>query len=99
MLAPFAAISRLLVAAEGGAEIGAGAVQMNVAGAKLRRDFPRMIEIAGLDIAGKAIDRVVGKPDHLLLAVIGEDREDRPEDLLARDGHLGDRKSTRLNSS
>src|SRR6185437_11451293 len=51
MLAPFAAIARLLVAAERGGEIGAGAVQMHVAAAQLRSDLARMREIARLHIA------------------------------------------------
>ena len=44
-LAPFAAIAGLLVAAERRFEVGACPVQVHIAGAQLRRDFPRMLEL------------------------------------------------------
>src|SRR6266851_874537 len=72
--APFAAVAGLLVAAERRAEIGTGAVQMHIAGAELRRDLARMLEVAGLHVTREAIHHVVGHADCLLLAVIGEDR-------------------------
>src|SRR5690348_665744 len=48
--APFAAVAGLLVAAEGRAEIGPGAVQMHIAGAQLRRHLARMLDVARLHI-------------------------------------------------
>src|ERR1700688_2646753 len=62
-LAPFAAVAGLLVAAERRAEIGPGAIQVDIAGAQLRRHFPRVLEIARGHIAGEAVDRVVGQAD------------------------------------
>jgi hypothetical protein len=43
---------------------------------------------AGLHIGREAVDRVVGHRDDLVLVLVGQDREHRPEDLLARDGHV-----------
>ncbi len=36
----------------------------------------------------QAIDRVVGDGDRLFVIRVGNDRQHRPEDLLARDGHV-----------
>ena len=46
-----------------------------------------MLRLA-LHIGGEAIDRVVADGDSLLLAVIGQHGQHRPEDFLARDGHV-----------
>src|SRR5215472_10074618 len=69
--APFAAVARLLEAAEGRGEVGAGAVQMHLAGAELRRDAAGVIDVARLDVSRKPVDGVVRHGERLLLALIG----------------------------
>src|SRR5476651_2769899 len=61
---------------------------MDVAGAEARRHAARVIEIAGRDIARQAVRCVVGDGDRLFLCLVRQDREHRPEDLLARDRHV-----------
>src|SRR5262249_20746333 len=46
------------------------------------------LEVAREDIAGEAVERVVGDPHGLGLVLVWKDRQDRSEDLLARDGHV-----------
>src|SRR5688572_2027048 len=85
-LAPLAPVARLLVVAEGSVEVGTGAIQMHVARAEAERHPARMLDVAGLHVAREPVRRVVRDLDRLLLAVVRQDREDGPEDLLARDG-------------
>src|SRR5262249_15977353 len=87
-LAPLAAVARLLVAAERRAEIGLGAVHADLSGADPRRDAARALEVARRDIARESVGGVVCDPDRVLIVLVGQDREHRPEDLLARDRHV-----------
>src|SRR4030095_12672707 len=87
-LAPLAAVARLLVAAEAGHEVRAGAVDVHVAGADLLGHLAGALGIARGDVPREAGQRVVGDLDRLRVALVGQDGEDRPEDLLARDGHV-----------
>ena len=64
------------------------AVHADLAGADPRRDAARALEVARRHVAGEAVGRVVGDPDRVLLVLVGQDREHRPEDLLARDRHV-----------
>src|SRR5690606_11393959 len=86
--APFAAVAGLLVAAERRGEVGAGAVQVHVAGAQPRRYALRVLEVARAHVARQPVRRVVRDADRLLLVAVREDREHGAEDLLARDGHV-----------
>src|SRR4029450_13161838 len=88
VLTPFAAVAGLLVAAEGSAEVDAGAVQMHVAGAQVRGDAQRALRITRRHIARQSVRRIVGDADGLLLTVVGQDAEHRAEDLLARYRHV-----------
>ena len=54
-----------------------------------RGDLAGAVEIPGLDEGGEAIGRAVGDRDRLVLVAVADDRQDRPEDLLAGDGHPG----------
>ena len=47
-----------------------------------------MCDITRLDIAGEPVHGVVGQLDDLVLGLVGQDRQDGTEDLLAGDGHL-----------
>src|SRR5688572_20415917 len=85
VVAPLAAVARLLVAAERRAEVGRCPVDADLAGADPRRDAARALEVARRHVAGEAVRRVVGDPDRIVLVVVGQDREHGPEDLLARD--------------
>ena len=71
---------------------------MHVAGAELRRHFARTVEIAGLNIAGKTVRRVIGEANSFFFRLIRQDRKHRAEDFFPRDGHVvGDiRKHGRL---
>src|SRR5437867_624689 len=87
-LAPLAAVARLFVAAEGGAQVGLRAVHVDVAGADLPGHPARALEVAGGHVAREPVGRVVGDADRVRLVLVWDDGEDRPEDLLARDRHV-----------
>src|SRR5262245_32119552 len=87
-LSPLAAVARLLVAAEAGGEVRTGAIDVDVAGADLPGDLAGALGVAGRDVSREAVQRVVGDLDRLRVALVGQDGEDRPEDLLARDRHV-----------
>src|SRR5690606_36894746 len=53
--APFAAVAGLLVAAERRGEVGAGAVQVHVAGAQPRRYALRVLEVARAHVARQPV--------------------------------------------
>ncbi len=54
-----------------------------------RRERDRFGLLAGPHRAREAVDRAVGDADGLVLVVVAEDREDRAEDLLLGDRHVG----------
>src|SRR5262245_60006954 len=87
-LAPLATVARLLVAAEAGGEVRTRAVDVHVAGADLLRHLTGALGIARRDVSGESVQRVVGDLDRLRIALVGQDGEDRPEDLLAGDRHV-----------
>src|SRR5215471_4161100 len=89
VLSPLAAVARLLVPAKGRRHVSRGSVQADLTGPKLRGHPARVAEIAGLHVPGEPVYGVVGELDHLLLGLVGEDGEYGPEDLLARDRHVG----------
>ena len=70
--AAFAAVTRLLVAAERAAVLETAAVDMHRAGAQAGRDPLRAFRIAGLQVGGQAVGRVVGNPDGLVLVIEGD---------------------------
>ena len=86
--AVFAAVSGLLVAAEGGGDVGAPAVDRDQSSAKPRRDLRGGGGIAG-DGGGQAVIGVVGERDRFVLIAVAGDRRDRSERLLPRDAHVG----------
>src|SRR3712207_7596554 len=81
-LAQLTALAGLLVAAERGHGVERPAVDLDLA----RPDAPghglRPLGVARPHPAGEAVDGVVGDADGLLLVVVREDGQDRPEDLL-----------------
>src|ERR1700689_237728 len=87
----FAALSakaRLLVTTEGRHGIEGASIDVHLTGAQLTRDFDRLFFAAGPDAARESIGRIVGDRDGLFLRVVGDDGEDRTEDLLLGDGHV-----------
>lgn len=79
----------LLVASEPSIlEIQASTVQVDVAGPELLGDLAGRGEVLGVDVARKAVDRVVSDLDGLLQVVVRDHAEDGAKDLLAGNGHL-----------
>ena len=64
------------------------AVDRQRAGADALRDAQRPPDVACPDRPRQAVGRVVGLGDRVRLVVEGDDRDDRPEDLLADDAHV-----------
>src|SRR3954451_19756210 len=87
--AVLAAVAGLLVAAERGHRVEGAAVDLDLAGADAAGDADRAVLVGRPDAAGEAVVAVVGDTDSVLLVLVGLDREDRPEDLLLGDRHLG----------
>src|SRR5438105_14402870 len=79
VLAPFAAVAGLLVAAERRGAVVRHALQVDVAGADLPADPARAFHAVAGDVTGKTIGRVVGNLDRLGFVLGTEDREHRPE--------------------
>ena len=65
------------------------AVHLDHARPQLTRQTVATLAILRLDIVGQAVNRVIGDLDRLLFAVELHDRQNRPKDFLARDGHVG----------
>src|ERR1019366_5011226 len=75
--------ARLLVPAERhvGAEPGA-AVDADGAAPDPPRDGESAVLVAAVDGAGQAVDRVVGDPHGVVVAVVRDDHQHRPEHFL-----------------
>src|SRR5262249_29403050 len=67
---------------------GRGAVDLDRARLDLLRKAVHRARVARRDRRGQAVLRVVRLRDHIFVAGRFDDREHRPEDLLARDAHL-----------
>src|SRR5258708_39962650 len=87
-LAVLAAVARLLVAAERRRGVARGIVQVHVAGPHLRGDRAGVADVGRLHVRRQPVDRLVGQANDLFLAFVGQDGDDRSEDLLARDRHV-----------
>src|SRR5262249_16633117 len=86
--AVLAADAGVLVAAEWAPGVEGVPVDSVCAGADLLRDLDAARHIGGPYAAGQPIHRVVGDRDRIVLGVIRDDAQHRPEDLLLRDRHL-----------
>src|SRR6266852_2587467 len=86
--APLAAVARLLVAAEGRAQVGLRPVHVHVARADAFRHSARALDVARGDVAREPVGRVVGDANRVLLVLVRDDGKDGAEDLLARDRHV-----------
>src|ERR1700722_13116891 len=82
-------VAGLFVAAERNARVGRGTIQVDAAGADLRSNPPRPLDVARLDVTRQSVRRIVGKRDRLFLGLIGEHREHGAENFLTRNRHLG----------
>src|SRR4051812_36650262 len=78
-----------LEAAERRAHVEGVPVDAVGAGADLFGDLVAVIDVRRPHRSGEAVVAVVGDLDRLLLGVVGDHRQDRAEDLLLRDRHLG----------
>ena len=63
-------------------------VDADDAGLERLRRPQRLADVAAPDRAGQPVRRRVGEAERLLLGVERDDRDDRPEDLLAGDAHV-----------
>src|SRR5438105_7611549 len=88
VLAPFAAVAGLLVAAERRSAVIRHALQVDVAGAELAGDLAGAVDAAGRDVAGKTVRRVVGDLDGVGFVLGADDGQHRSEDFLLRDRHV-----------
>src|SRR5882757_2743300 len=88
VLAPFAAIAGLLVAAERRGAVVGHALQVDVAGADLAADFSRTLDGTSRDVTGETIGRVVGDLHRVRFVLGAKDGQHRPKDFLARDRHV-----------
>jgi hypothetical protein len=65
------------------------AIALDHARAHPPRHPAKLLGVARLDVVGQPVLGVVGHGDGMLLVLEGQDRQDRAEDLLAVDRHLG----------
>src|SRR5690606_13366172 len=89
VVTPLTAITGLLVAAEGRVVVQRGAVQVHHAGTDLASHAASAVQVGRGYVAGQAITGVVGDADGVGLIFIADDRQYRPEDFFAGDGHVG----------
>ena len=87
MLAPFAAITGLLIATERCREVWALAVDLDLASADAIGDLRGFGRLT-LDIASETVFGVIRHFDRFVHAVIRDHDEDRAEDFFARNGHV-----------
>src|SRR5665213_4308789 len=88
VFAPFAAVTGLLVAAERRGAVVGHALQVDVAGADPAADLAGGLDGIGGDVTGQTIRRIVGDPYRVFLVLGAHHHQHRPEDFLARDGHV-----------
>src|SRR6185436_11968752 len=84
---PLTAVTRLLVAAERRVDVGRRTVEVNHARAQAPRDAPRVLDVAGVNVAREAVHRIVRDPHRFFLVAIRNHHQHRSEDFLARDRH------------
>src|SRR5690349_1807475 len=89
VLAPFAAVAGLLVAAERRGAVVGHALQVDVAGANLAGDLASALDRPSRDVTGKTIRRVVGDLDGVGLVLGGEDGRTDIEALVDAFGQAG----------
>ena len=77
----------LLEAAERHLDVDGHAVDRDAARAHPARELVGSLRIRAVDGAVQAVDRVVGLGDGVVGAVVLDEADDRPEDLLLRDRH------------
>src|SRR3984957_16570684 len=88
IFAALAAESRLLVTTEGRHRIEGAAVDVHLTSAQLSRDLDGLFFAAGPHAAREPVRRIIGDRDGLFFCVVGDDGEDRTEDLLLGDRHV-----------
>ena len=88
MRAPFAAVARLLVTAEGCQRIKRRIINVYHAGSQSCCNRTGPPQIARGNVAGQSIGGVVRDAHRLVFVLVGNDRQHRPEYLLACDGHI-----------
>src|SRR5256885_5590099 len=86
--APFAAVARLLVAAERRGPLVGCTVDVDVAGPHAPGNAACPLHVARGNVPRQPVGGVVGHADGIVLALVADDRQHRPEDLLARNRHV-----------
>ena len=81
-------MARLLEPAEGRHGVEGTTVDLDLAAADAAGDGLGPLGIARPDAGRQAVDGVVGDADGVVLVLVGNDREDGPEDLLLGDRHV-----------
>src|SRR5208283_718062 len=87
-LAPLAAVTRLFVASKTAPEIHSCAIDVYIARTNSFCHPARALKVSRRHIAWKAIRRVVGNSDRVIFVLIRNDAKNRPEYLLACNGHV-----------
>src|SRR5271155_3026950 len=89
MLAQLAADARLLVAAEGRADVEFQvSVDPNSSGLERARYFMGAADIAGPDRGGQPVGSIIALEDRVVFVLERDDRGDWAEDLFAGDAHV-----------
>src|SRR5262249_12177203 len=83
-----AAETALLVAPERRVGLERRVVDVDLAGAQPPGEALDALRVVGPDAGDEPVHGRVGDGQRLGLALVGQDREDRTEDLLLRDGHV-----------
>src|SRR4051794_34765850 len=86
--AELASVTGLLVPTKRSHRVEAAAVDLDLTGAHPLRERERLLLIACPHRTGEAVVRVVRDAQRVVLVVVRDDRQDRTEDLLLRDGHV-----------
>src|SRR5882757_2410377 len=88
VVAPLAAVARHLVAAERHGHVAVGAIEADLTRPQPRSHLAHPARVRAGNVGGEAVHGVVADFDGLVDGVVAQDRKDRTEDFLARDGHV-----------
>src|SRR5580658_7660342 len=84
----FAADTGMLESAERRLLIVQHTVDCHAAGLDLRCDAARALNVRAAYVSVESVLRIVGDPDRVFFVLVGDDREDRPENLFPGDCHI-----------
>src|ERR1700722_7398051 len=84
----FTADAGMLESAEWRLLVVQHAVDRHAAGLKLRCDATGALNVRAAHVSVEAVLRIVGDPDRIVFVLVGDDREDGPENLFPGDCHV-----------